>query len=660
LLDLTIERVASLPVLLIITFRPEFVAPWLGRPHVTLHALNRLGSRQAAAMVAQIAGAKALPGAVSDAIIDRTDGVPLFIEELTKTVLETGLLREEHDRYVLTGPLPPLAIPTTLNASLMARLDRLGMAKEVAQVAAAIGRQSSHEFIRAVLTIPDDQLRDALDQLVAADLIHRRGTPPDAIYTFKHALVQDAAYSTLLRARRTQLHATIVEALEKKFPEIGAMQPARLAQHCATAGLIEKAIGYWLSAGRQALARSAVAEAVMQVTKGLELLPGLPDSAVRQQHELRFQLVLGAAFTATKGHASAAVGQTYDRARQLCKLLADPPQLVPVLLGQWIHRVMRSDLGAARQLSEELQERGDITNDPAARVTGCYAAGMTRTCLGEFVEARALLEQVLALYDPANRRSVLDERVAALSNLYCVISALGYPEQGRVKRHEALAEARRVSYPFPLADALLWSFIGDWSVGQREALIDRADELLALATEHGFVLFSAAGTLFRGWCLAVAGQDAGLAMLEQGVELCRATNSFLLLPFALTLFGEALAKAGRPEDGLRQLSEAARLVEVTQARWGEAELHRLRGELLCSLRQPEAAEHGFRDAIVVARRQSAKLWELRATTSLARLWREQARQRDARELLMPVYAWFTEGRDMPDMRAAGELLDELR
>src|SRR6185312_8344605 len=241
LLDLMVERVASLPVLLVITFRPEFVPSWLGRPHVTLHTLNRLGSRQAVAVVEQIVGAKELPAAVRDEIVDRTDGVPLFIEELTKAVLETGLLREESDRYVLTGALPPLAIPTTLHASLMARLDRLGMAKAGAQVAAAIGRQSAHEFIRAVLAIPDEQLRDALDQLVAADLIHRRGTPPDAVYTFKHALVQDAAYSTLLRGRRTQLHAAIAEALEKKFPQIAAAQPARLAQHCAEAGQAEKA-----------------------------------------------------------------------------------------------------------------------------------------------------------------------------------------------------------------------------------------------------------------------------------------------------------------------------------------------------------------------------------------------------------------------------------
>jgi predicted ATPase len=543
----------------------------------------------------------------------------------------------------------------------MARLDRLGMAKEVAQVAAAIGRQSSHEFILAVLAMPDEQLRDALDQLVAADLIHRRGTPPEAVYTFKHALVHDAAYSTLLRGRRTQLHAAIAATIEKKFPEIAAAQPARLAQHCAEAGLTEKAIGYWLSAARQALARSALTEAVMQVTKGLELLTGLPDNAVRRQHELRFQLVLGAVFTVTKGHASAVVGQTYDRARQLCKLLAEPPQLVPVLLGQWIHRVMRSELGLARQLSDELQERGNTTNDLAVRVTGCYTAGMTRTCLGEFVQARAWLEQVLALYDPANRRPVLDERVAALSNLYSVLSTLGYPEQGLARRDEALAEARRVSYPFPLADALLWSFIGDWGSGQNDALIERADELLAIATEHGFVFFGAAGTLFRGWCLACAGEhQAGLALLEEGVESCRTTNSFLLLPFALTLFGEALAKAGRPEDGLRQLDEAARLMEVTQARWGEAELHRLRGEVLCSLRQPEAAESGFRAAIAVAQRQSAKLWELRAATGLARLWRDRARPHHARELLAPIYEWFTEGLDMRDLRAARALLDELR
>jgi class 3 adenylate cyclase/predicted ATPase len=660
LLDLTIDRVASLPVLLVITFRPEFSPPWLGRPHVTLHSLNRLAARQTAAMVEEIAGAKALPPAVRDAIVDRTDGVPLFVEELTKTVLEAGLLREEVDRYVLTGTLPPLAIPTTLHASLLARLDRLGVAKEVAQVAAAIGRQSSHELIAAVLPLRDEQLRDSLDRLVAADLIHRRGVPPDAVYTFKHALVQDAAYSTLLRARRTQLHAAIADTLERGFPEVVAAQPARLAQHCAEAGLTEKALGYWLAAARQALARSALTEAVMQATKGLDLLPGLPDGASRQQHELRLQLVLGAAFTATKGHAAAVLGQIYDRARQLCKLLGDPPQLVPVLLGQWIHRVMRSELGQARLLSEELQARGARTNDVSARVTGCYAAGVTHTCLGEFAAARTCLEQVLVLYDAGRRHAVLDERVAALSNLHCVLTVLGYPEQGRSRRDEAVAEARRISFPYPLADALLWTFLGDWS-GGKEGMLARADELLSIATEYGFIFFIAAGTIFRGWCLALNGQKAtGVALLEQGIESCRATSSLLLLPFALTLLAEARAQVGQHEQGLDHLSEAARLIEVTEVRWGEAELHRTRGDLLASLQRSDAAEAGFRDAIAVARRQSAKLWELRAATGLARLWREQERENEARALLEPVYNWFSEGRDTPDLAAARTLLGELR
>ena len=315
LLDLLIDRVPSLSVLLIVTFRPEFAPPWIGRPQVTLLSLNRLPPRRRAEMIMQVTGGRALPKEIADQIVDRTDGVPLFIEELTKAVVESGILTETGDRYAVTGPVASLAIPTTLHASLLARLDRLAPTREVAQIAAALGRQFSHELISAVATMPKQQLDDALAQLVSAELIFRRGTPPDAEYTFKHALVQDAAYGTLLRSTRQQIHSLIATTLERQFPDFIAGQPEIAARHCSEAGLAEKAIGYWLKAGRQSLARSAEVEAAAQLWKGLALLSGVPDDARRLQQELELQIALGRALQATKGQASPLMGKTYARAR---------------------------------------------------------------------------------------------------------------------------------------------------------------------------------------------------------------------------------------------------------------------------------------------------------------------------------------------------------
>ena len=308
-LDLLIDRVPTLRVLMILTFRPEFTPPWIGRPHVTMLTLNRLPRRQGAEMIAYVTGGKALPKEIADQIIDRTDGVPLFIEELTKTVVESGIVTEAGDHYALAGPMAPLAIPTSLHASLLARLDSLAPTREVAQIGAALGRSFSYELISAVAGMPQQKLDGALEQLASAELIFRRGMPPDAEYTFKHALVQDAAYSTLLRSRRQQIHARIATTLESQFPEIVTAQPALMAQHCAEAGLNEKAVGYWLKAGQQAMARSAMTEAVAQLQKGLDLLTSMPDNPARQQQELDLRITLGQALIATKGWALSASGR---------------------------------------------------------------------------------------------------------------------------------------------------------------------------------------------------------------------------------------------------------------------------------------------------------------------------------------------------------------
>src|SRR6266851_5619456 len=665
-LDLLIDRVVLLRVLVIITFRPEFTPPWVGRPHVTLLSLSRLAPRQRAEMITRVTGGKALPREIADQIIDRTDGVPLFIEELTKSVVESGLVTEDGDRYAVTGPMASLAIPMTLQASLLARLDRLASVRDVAQMGAALGRQFSHELIGAIAPPQQQQqLDDALQQLVHAELIFRRGIPPDAEYTFKHALVQEAAYSTLLRGQRQHLHARITTTLEERFPEIVTSQPGLLARHCAEGGMAEKAIAYCLAAGEQAIARSAMAEAVAQLRRGLNLLTSLSDTAGRRRHELNLQIALGRALIATKGQGARATGEAYARARQLCEQLERPAQLLPVLFGQWIHYLLRAELRLARRSAAELQQLGKAQDDTSLKFVACRWGGVTDLYLGEFTAARAELEHGLALFDPVQRPfyaalEAYDAHVAILRYLSRILVSLGYFDQARTRRDAALAEASKLGHTFTLAHSLFLACLDEWSVKSERALFRHAEELATLSAEHDFALFSAGGSLFRGWCIVALRQgQQGIVLLDEALAAWRATGSMLLVPFFLLLLADANGKAGSREEGLRRLDEVARLVETTQERWVEAEMHRLRGELLAATGNRAAAEETFRHALNVARHQSAKLWELRAATSLARLWRDQGKRTEARNLLAPIYSWFKEGFDTPVLKEAKTLLEQF-
>ena len=409
LLDLIVERVRSLPVLLIVTFRPEFQPPWTGQPQVTMLALNRLDRRDRTALVEQIAGGKALPDEVVDQIADRTDGVPLFVEELTKSVLESGLLREEADRYVLDRALPPFAIPTTLHDSLMARLDRLASVRLVAQIGAAIGREFSYALLRAVSRLPEDELQAALARLVASELVFQRGTPPDAVYSFKHALVQDAAHGSLLRSSRQQLHAQIAEALEAHSPELMDSQPELFAQHYAEAGLVEKSVACWGKAGHRSAARSAMAEAAAQFQKGLDQLALLPDTPERQRQELEFRSALGAVLRAVKGQAAPETGHAYARARELWEQLGSPSEFLQVPFGQSVYHVFRGEFDLAQRLDEDLLRLSRQRNDSAGLVLGHFSSGRNLMFAGRFASSRSHLEEVLALYDPISHRSLVHQ-----------------------------------------------------------------------------------------------------------------------------------------------------------------------------------------------------------------------------------------------------------
>jgi predicted ATPase len=661
LLDLVVERVARLPVLLLVTFRPEFQPPWSGQAHVTVLVLNRLDRREGATLVRRVVGAEVLQGDIVAEIVKRTDGVPLFVEEMTKVVLEGGSAGTAFSRPGATAP----NVPATLHALLMARLDRLGpTVKEVAQVGAALGREFSYELLSAVAERNAAELDAALDQLVVAGLAFRWGTAPQATFLFKHALVQDAAYSTLLRGKRQELHGRVAHVLEKQWPETAETQPELLAHHCAQAGMVEPAIAYYARAGQRAVARSAMVEAIAQLTKGLELLTSLPDSVSRQRQELELQIALGRALATTQGYAAPAVGETYARARALCEQLDRPPEIVPVLYGQFVYHLFRGPLSLARALAADLLQRGEDGADAAITATGHRLNGAACFHLGEFLASRAHLEQALARFDPAHRAlSFLfqDPLVPVLNFLSLDLCCLGYLDQARFRSAAAVEEAQKLGHAFSLAIALFGACCIDWATRSHEELLARADALVAVSDEHGFLWHRAFGTVFRGWALAGGGQSTeGIVLLRAGLAAFGATGAVTHVPFFLTLLADAEGMAKQRDEGLGHLAEAERLMADTEARWAEAELHRVRGELLRAGQDPAGAERCFCRAIHIAQQQSAKFWELRAAISLARLWHEQGRRKAARDLLAPVFGWFTEGSDTPVMKEAKALLDELQ
>jgi class 3 adenylate cyclase/predicted ATPase len=663
LLELVIERVRHLRVLVVITFRPDFTPPWTGYAHVTSLSLSRLGRRQGAAMIERLTGGKSLPETVLDQIIAKTDGVPLFVEELTKTVLEAGLLEEVGNQYVLTRPLPPLAIPATLQDSLMARLDRLAPVKEVAQIGAAIGREFSYELLSAVSLLRGNELQDALSRLAEAELVFCRGVPPRATYIFKHALVQDAAYQSLLRSRRQQLHGHIVQVLEERFAEHPETRPELVAHHCTLAGLVEKAVGYWHQAGQQAIQRSAMAEAVAHLTAALELLASLPDSPEHQRKELDLRVTLGGALHTAKGWASHEMGAAYARACEIARQLGGAPQQFPALYGLVAFHTNRAELDAALGVAEELYRLAQGQDDDAIKFLGHRVMANVLMYRGAFDAALPHLEQVVAHYDPQKHGFPIyvpiDSRVNCRSFLAWIKLFQGYPDTALLQSRQALAEARDLGHPHTLAFALHVNCLFHQVRGDRAIVEERASALIRLATEQGFPHLVATGTLFRGWAIGAGGAiEQGIEEMRRGLTLKDATGSQLKVPYYCGLLAGLKTTIDQQTDAASLLREAISKVEKTQERWFEAELHRLLGEEL--LRGPHlnatGAEQALQQAITVAQEQGAKLWQLRAAMSLAQLWRDQGRDSEANDLLARIYGSFSEGLATPDLQKAAALL----
>jgi predicted ATPase len=669
LLSLLVDQGPTARILALFTCRPDFNPPWTGRSHVTQVTLPRLLRRQAAELTARVAHGKVLPAEVVEPVVGKTDGVPLFVEELTKMVLESGLLHEREDQYELTGPLPPLAIPTTLHDALMARLDCLATVKGLAQLGATLGREFAYDLLQAVDPWDEDTLHRGLHQLVAAEVLYQQGLPPQATDRFKQALIQDAAYQSLLRSTRQQHHQRIAQVLERRFPEMAETLPALLAHHYTQAGCHTQAIAYWQRGGQRAIERYAYVEAVTHLTKALQLLKTLPETPERIEQELGLTLALGTSLTVTKGWAAADVERAYARAHELCRQMGEGPQFFQALFGLYSFTNVRGRYQEARGWGEQLLALATRRQDPTLLLQAHRALGDTLYWLGEFTSARAPCEQGLALYDRHQHGlHVLlygeDPGVICLSFLGYILWFLGYSDQALQRIQEALTLARELSHPFSLTRAWLAAIRVDKFRRERHAIRDRSDALVALSTDQGFLLREAAGMIEQGWTLIDRGEGAeGIRHMQEGLARSLATGSALAKAYQLGSLAEAYGKAGQAEEGLQVLADAFAVGRSHGEHFFEAELYRLKGELQLEragkrLRVGEAAEC-FLQALNIARHQQAKSLELRAAMSLSRLWQRQGKQGEARELLAEIYGWFTEGFDTADLQEAQALLEEL-
>ena len=668
-----VERIAALRALLIVSFRPEFEAPWIGRPHVTALTIGRLVRREVDAMIDRVVGNKFIPASLRQDIIERTDGIPLFVEEMTKAVLEAGA-EGDGQRMVAAVPSPALAVPASLHASLMARLDRLGAAKEVAQIGAAIGREFSHALLAAVVRKPEAELSSALDRLSGSGLLFRQGVPPHATYLFKHALVQDAAYGTLLREPRRALHARIAETLESQFVEIAESRPELLARHCTEAGLIEKAAGLWGKAGQRSLERSALAEAAEQLARALAQIASLPPTPALRREEIKLQVALITPLIHLHGFAAPKTKAAVERARVLieqAEALGEPPDdpllLFSVLYGHWSASYIAFNGDVMRGLAARFLALAEQQGAPIPLMIGHRIMGISLLCTGDIAAARAHQEEGIALYNPAEHRPLAvrfgqDARVVMWFYRAIASWLLGYPDAALADTNRAFADARAIGQAGTLMFALLHGSMVDILCGDYAATNAATDELAALAEQKGASFWKALGISIQGCVFAVTGKAAdAVDMITSGIAASRSTGATLWVPVCFAYLTTAHAELGQFDDAWRCIGEAMSAVETTKERWYEAEVYRIAGEiaLMAPQRDTAKAQAYFEHALAIARAQQAKSWELRAAVSMARLKRDCGERDEARRLLAPVYGWFTEGFDTLDLRQAKALLDAL-
>jgi class 3 adenylate cyclase/predicted ATPase len=666
-----VSRVAGRRILLIVTYRPEFDPPWVGRPHVTTLTLNRLAEREVGMMIDRVVGNKPLAMNVRRDIIERTDGVPLFVEEITRAVLEAETAAERAIAAILSTASE---VPASLHASLMARLDRLGPAKEVAQIGAAIGREFSHALLSAVAQKPEAQLESSLEALLAAGLVFQQGTPPDVIYLFKHALVQDAAHSTLLREPRRALHARIAAALEGKFADIVERRPEVLARHCTEAGLIERAAHLWGKAGQRSLYRSALIEAVEQLSRALAHIAALPSTAELRREQIRLQVALVNPLMHVKGYAAAETKKAAEQARlliQQAESQGEPPDepllLFSVLYGFWVANYVAFDGDVIRELATQFLSLADERQAMLPLVAGHRLMGASSLHAGETVKARTHLDKAIELYLPAeHRRGAMlfgqDVRVAALFYRSLALWQLGYPDAAIRDAARSVVDARDTGQAANVMAALAITSLTHMHCGNYSLAKAQLDEVCALAEEKSAMFWKVGAMLLLGCLSALNGKATeAVKTIGSGMGAWRSTGASLWMPMHLAHLIGAYADVGHFDQAQRCFDDAVTLMAQTKERWYESDIHRIAGDV--AMRAPDAdpvkAETLFAQALDIARAQQAKSFELRAAMSLASLWREQKRCDEARSLLAPIYNWYTEGFDTHDLRQARELLDGL-
>jgi class 3 adenylate cyclase/predicted ATPase len=653
LFDTLVSQITELPILLVVSFRPEFVSSWIGRAGVSLITLTRLDRRQSAALAAQVTTAHVLTPTLLERIIAQTDGVPLFIEELTKAVLESA-----------PGSAPDaLAVPSTLQASLMARLDRLPAATQVAQLGAVIGREFSYNLLIAVAELPEARLNKGLEELVAAGLVFCRGLPPEAIYTFKHALVQEIAYASLLKSRRQRVHRRIAETVRDQLPEQARSQPEIVAHHFTQAGVPAPAVEWWGKAGDLAMRRSAYTEAIAHLEQAIRMADGPGKGADQRRSRLRLQITYGNALRLARGFGVAETQTAFVVARDLAADIEDVSERFPAYYGLWSGSFLRGDLTSMQEVAAAFLrdvESGPTSPEAAIAHRIC---GMTRWFEGNFVAARRHLEHVLASYDAVRDRELVfrfGQDVASPAMVYLAMAlwSLGVLDCASSLNKQAVIHALETAHIPTISYAYAHAATFETIRRNRSAATPHVEALFVIAREHGILVWVAFGTFHEGWLLSAVDCEAGIAKMHEGMALMRLQQQEIFMPLLMTLLAEAEAEAGRPEKGLAIVDEQFATIERTGQCWCLAELHRVRGEMLlrCRPRDRIAAEFAFTRAIDIARGQSAKMFELKAAVSLVRLWREQGKRAEARDLLGPIYNWFTEGVDAPELNDAKALL----
>jgi class 3 adenylate cyclase/tetratricopeptide (TPR) repeat protein len=666
LLDLAVERIRQIPVLALLTFRPEFKPPWTGLPHVHTLALGRLDRASVESMVARVTGGRPLPTEVLEQIVSKTDGSPLFVEELTKAVLEAGILVEDGDGYRLDGPLPPLAIPATLHDSLMARLDRLAPVKEVGQIGAAIGREFPYSLLRALVGRDEPALKHALTQLEDAELLFRRGEPPTAIYSFKHALVQDVAYENLLKSRRQVLHRRIADTLRDRFPTTAESQPEVVAHHFTQAGLAEAAIQWWRKAGDRALERSAYSEAIAHLEHAIRLAKEMPEGAAQRLLLLELETTYGRALLHGRGHSQPETIAAFARAREFAGRVEDTTARFSAYYGMWIVSFVTADIALMREVAAAVLR--DARHSPELPTTGraLHVYGVTCWFQGDYGAARTHIEQALASYDhngdqDLGPRFIFDDSVVAMGWLALLLWPLGEVDKAARLMEGALSLARQRGHlpTMAWAHAFTCRFAG--ICRKPEQAKQHAEAVLGFARDRGLPMRRADGSFYHGWSRWCAGDADGEAGMREGLALFNEMHYRLFAPLTATLLAEREAEAGRVENGLATLDAELAAIKQTEQRWLDAEVHRVRGTLLLKLPRPDvkAAESAFLRALDIAGRQQTRTFALRAALSLAKLYQTTGREQAASDLLVPALVGFNPGPEFPEAEEAERLLTML-